>query len=309
MTRQLPIIIAFGLASAVLYASALGGFAVGFLVTYLAQLPLYIVGLSMGVQAAAIAGAAGIIALVVIGGTLPGLLFALTTALPVTILVLFALRKRTWTDGQEYWYPPGNLLRTTALWCAFVLLCATVALALWGAGIRAEISIFGDRLGHIFSQATGQSAPDSALGELAVIFPGLLAWSWMLMATVNGLLAQAIVKRTGRNLRPSFRMSDIHIPLSWGAMFGCAVAVSYVLSGDLQLLSANLAIIFAYPLLLQGLSVVHAGLASINAWTIGYVAFYVVILFLGWLALAVVALGMAEPVLKLRERLARPKNT
>jgi uncharacterized protein YybS (DUF2232 family) len=309
MIRQLPIIIAFGLASAVLYASALSGIAIGLLVTYLAQLPLFIVGLSMGTMAVALAGAAGIVALLVIGGTIPGLLFALSTAVPVTILVQLALRVRTWTDGKDYWYPAGNLLRGTSLWCALLLVGAAVGFALFADGIVASVSAFVGHIAEMINQTTGQNTMPTVMNQLSYLLPGITAWSWMLMATVNGLLAQAIVKRVNRNLRPSMSMGEIDIPLSWASLFGVTVALSYVLNGDLGFLTANLAMILAYPLLFQGLSVIHAALASFGAWTAGYIAFYVMLIFFGWLALAVVALGMAEPVFKLRERLTRPKNT
>jgi uncharacterized protein YybS (DUF2232 family) len=309
MIRQLPIIIAFGLASAVLYASALSGIAIGLLVTYLAQLPLFIVGLSMGTMAVALAGAAGIVALLVIGGTIPGLLFALSTAVPVTILVQLALRVRTWTDGKDYWYPAGNLLRGTSLWCALLLVGAAVGFALFADGIVAAVSAFVGHIAEMINQTTGQNTMPTVMNQLSYLLPGITAWSWMLMATVNGLLAQAIVKRVNRNLRPSMSMGEIDIPLSWASLFGVTVALSYVLNGDLGFLTANLAMILAYPLLFQGLSVIHAALASFGAWTAGYIAFYVMLIFFGWLALAVVALGMAEPVFKLRERLTRPKNT
>jgi hypothetical protein len=131
----------------------------------------------------------------------------------------------------------------------------------------------------------------------------------MIMTTINGLLAQQIVRRAGKNIRPTPAVSEILVPLSWAAAFGIAVAASYVLTGDLQFVTANLAIILAYPLLFQGLSVVHAALASFGAWTAGYVAFYAVLIIFGWLAFVLVAVGMAEPLLKLRERLPRPKNT
>lgn len=309
MTRQLPIIIAIGLSSAVLYASALSGIAVGMLVTYMAQLPLFFVGLSMGPRAAALAGAAGIAALTVIGGALPGLLYALSTALPVALLVMLALRKRAWTDGQEYWYPPGNLLRGTAAWCAVLLLMAAIVFGVFGNGFQAAVNEFVAGISDVILRGTGQTAPPEVLTNMGGILPGITAWSWMLMATVNGLLAQMLVTRMGKNLRPGLRMTEIHVPLSWAGLFGVVFALAYVLPADFGFTIANMAMVLAYPLLFQGLSVVHAAMASFGAWTIGYVAFYVVMIFFGWLSLAVVALGMAEPVLKLRERLMRPKNT
>jgi len=309
MNRQLPIIIAIGLSSAVLYASALSGVAIGLLVTYLAQLPLFVIGLSLGVRAAALAGGAGMIALTVIGGTMPGLLYALSTALPVALLVGLALRKRVWTDGIEYWYPPGNLLRGTAAWCTILVIIAAVVLGVFGIGFQASVASFVSGISEVIAQGTGQSAPAATIEGMAGVLPGITAWSWMLMATINGLLAQALVTRMGKNLRPGMRMADVNVPLTWASMFGVSVALAFVLPADIGFTVANLAIVLAYPLLLQGLSVVHTAMASYGAWTIGYVAFYVVMIFFGWLSLAVVALGMAEPVLKLRERLMRPKST
>jgi len=309
MNRQLPIIIAIGLSSAVLYAAALSGLTIGLLVTYLAQLPLFIAGLSMGVRAAALAGAAGVVALTIIGGTMPGVLYALSTALPVALLVTLALRKRVWTDGKEYWYPPGNLLRGTAIWCAALLITAAVVFGVLGDGFRAAVSAFVGRISDVIAQGTGQSASQATIENMAGILPGITSWSWMLMATVNGLLAQALVTRLGKNLRPAFRMAEIDVPLSWAGLFAVAVALAFILPADFGFTMANMAMVLAYPLLFQGLSVVHAAMASFGAWTIGYVAFYVVMIFFGWLSLAIVALGMAEPLLKLRERLTRPKST
>lgn len=309
MNRQLPIIIAIGLSSAVLYAAALSGLAIGLLVTYLAQLPLFIVGLWMGARAAAVAGLAGIVALTIIGGTMPGTLYALSTALPVALLVLLALRKRVWTDGKEYWYPPGNLLRGTSIWCAALMIIAAVVFGMFGDGFRAAVAAFVGRISDVIAQGTGQSASQATIESMVGVLPGITAWSWMLMATVNGLLAQVLVTRMGKNLRPALRMAEIDVPLTWAGLFVVTVALAFILPADLGFTMANMAMVLAYPLLFQGLSVVHAALAGFGAWTIGYVAFYVVMIFFGWLSLAVVALGLAEPVLKLRERLTRPKNT
>ena len=291
-----------------LYAAALTGVAIGLMVTYLAQLPLFIIGLSMGMRAAAIAGAVGIVALTVIGGTMPGLLYALSTALPVMVLVLFALRKRVWTDGKEYWYPPGHLLRTISGWCASLLVATAIVFSVFGNGFEASVILFVNRISEVIGQTTGQQGMPEVIQQMARILPGITAWSWMLMSTVNGLLAQMVVTRMGKNLRPGMAMADIDVPLSWGVPFAAAVALAYVLPADFGFTMASMAMVLAYPLLFQGLSVVHAALANFGAWTMGYVAFYAVMIFFGWLSLAVVALGMAEPVLKLRERLTRPKS-
>ena len=118
-----------------------------------------------------------------------------------------------------------------------------------------------------------------------------------------------LVQRFGKNLRPGFSMAEIDIPLPWAGLLLGAMVLAFLLPGDLGFTMKSMALVLAFPMFFQGLSVVHAAMASFKVRSIGYVAFYVLMIFFGWLALAVVALGSVEPVLKLRERLMRPKNT
>src|SRR6056297_767262 len=309
MIRQLPIIAAFGLGSAVLYSAVLGAGLLGIILAYLAQLPLFLAGLSLGSKAAAIAGAIGVIALGALGGVWTGLVYGATTVIPVVILVALALKSRTWSDGRVYWYPAGHLLRALAVLCAVMLVMIALALMVGADGFRTGVETMIQGMAEALTSATGQELPAQSTSGLADILPGITSWSWMLMATVNGLLAQLMLRRMGRNLRPSPAMAEIAIPLTWCAAFGAAALLGMLLPADFGYVLFNVAIILAYPVLFQGLSVVHAAFAQWNTPTAGYVVFYGVLALLSWLALGLIAVGLAEPIIKLRERLARSKKS
>jgi hypothetical protein len=310
MKRQIPIMILLGVGSAVLYVAALFGGGLGMVLAYLAALPLFVAGLSMGVQAVAIAGGAGIVSLALIGGVQPGLVFAVSAALPVTVLVMLALRKRVWTDGQEYWYPAGNLLRATALWCCGLVLAVAVLLTMFGEGFEAGITSLVTSFADILKERADQEVSLPNVEGIASALPGIIACSWMVMTVVNGLLAQAIVRKSGHHLRPSPAMADIDIPLIWGGAFGATAILGYLLPGDIGYTLLNIAFVLAFPLLFQGLSVVHAWFAHWRISRPGFVALYIaLVVFFAWLALPLVAIGLAEPLAKLRGRVPRTQNS
>jgi hypothetical protein len=309
MNRHLPIMIALGVGSAVLYAAALSGSPVGVILAYLAQLPLFAAGLSLGLAGGLIAAGVATAALALFGGLAPGIVFAVTTALPAAVFIALALRKRTWTDGQEYWYPAGHLVRAMAVWSVALLIGAAVAANIFGDGFQAQVKALIESLSASVAEITGQAVAPGAVDRITLFLPGITGWSWMAMVTINGLLAQAIVKRFRKNVRPSFRMSEVEIPVSWCAMFAASAAAGTILPSDIGYTSANLAVMIAYPLFLQGLSVIHAAFSYWNVPTVGYVAFYVVVVVLSWLMFLLVAIGLAEPLIKLRGRLTRPGNT
>jgi hypothetical protein len=93
----LAVAIAGGLLAALFYLSVLTGSPGSLILVYLVQLPLYGVGLSLGVKAAVIAGAAATLATLA-GGFASSASFALAEALPAIILVRQALR---WHGAED----------------------------------------------------------------------------------------------------------------------------------------------------------------------------------------------------------------
>src|SRR5262249_3768711 len=77
-----------------------------------AQLPLFCIGLSLGVPGAAIAAGVSTGIVMVTGGAVVALLFASVNALPALILSRQALLSRRNAEGSVEWYPPGLIIAT-----------------------------------------------------------------------------------------------------------------------------------------------------------------------------------------------------
>ncbi|MFZ9636032.1 MAG: DUF2232 domain-containing protein, partial [Alphaproteobacteria bacterium] len=110
--RELIVSIAAGAAAAALTLSALSASVGGVLLSSLAQLPIFLVGLSLGTQAAALATAGSFAAASILVRLDFGLVFGLAVGLPVVVFVRQALLSRRRADGGIEWYPPAGLLIT-----------------------------------------------------------------------------------------------------------------------------------------------------------------------------------------------------
>jgi len=308
MPNYLPFALIAGLGSAVLYAVAINGSMLGIVLAYVAMLPLFLIGLSFGKRATIIAAMVASVAILLFGGIVPGLIFGVSHGLPACAVTGLALHNRKWTDGNLYWYPSGRLLMGLSLWSGALVAITGAALQLLASGFADGVEHFLQAMAQTFAQIGDVTINPSALNQVAMILPSIVAISWMLMATVNGLLAQAVLRRLGRNLRPSLRLVEVKIGGPWIGAFGVCMLVGLTIPGDIGYGATNIAIVLAYPLFFQGLSVIHS---MIHHWGGGPLAvglFYALLIFMGWLALAVVALGLAEPIVRLRTRIAGLHN-
>ena len=82
-----------GVISALLYALVTYGSIGGVLLAYFCQLPLYIIGLSMGTTASVIAGSIAAAGVIAVSGVLGAFIFLLVNAAPVVLLVRQGLLK------------------------------------------------------------------------------------------------------------------------------------------------------------------------------------------------------------------------
>ncbi|MGQ0675138.1 MAG: DUF2232 domain-containing protein, partial [Rhodospirillales bacterium] len=128
--------------------------------------------------------------------------------------------------------------------------------------------------------------------------------SLLIMTTVNGVLAQGVLTRFGVNRRPAPDIAALDLPVAFVAVFAAALAAGLVLPGDLGYLARNLAPVVLVGGALAGLAVVHAAVRRLEARTWMLVAVYMAATLLVWPILLLAAVGMAEPFLKLKRRLA-----
>lgn len=174
------------------------------LVAYFAPLPLFVIGLGMGLSALIIAAGAACVmsalvaaALFGMGHALYGVGFALLVAVPVYILCHFALLNRTGVDGTVEWYPAGRLTVVAATLAALLFLLAVLLTAGQPGGLQGEIEAQLRAMLLLIAQPGQEDRVDAIAQAWSRQFAAFVACSWVLQMALNGALAQAIVRRLG----------------------------------------------------------------------------------------------------------------
>lgn len=299
-----------GLVSAALFASAATATALAGILFYLAPLPICLAGLGWGWTAAAVAALAGT---VVVGGVLglaAGAIFAAAVAMPMVVLCYLALLSRPAAapQGQTLeWYPIGRLVG----WAA-VIAGALAAIMVLTLGY--DVDSYRDSIKDLLQNSAlkeldrdGKLINESTIGGLSSVLartlPAAFAIVWQSIALFNLWLAGVIVEASGRSLRPWPVLNAIELPNAFFLAFTASLLASF-LPGLAGLLATGFAgaLLFAY--VLQGLAVLHAFSRGMPFRGLLLSAVYIGILLLGWVAVAIAILGLAEPMLRLRDRAA-----
>ena len=87
---------------------------------------------------------------------------------------------------------------------------------------------------------TGADIQMSFVAEMAKVFPALAVASWLLMMTINGVLAQGALARFALNRRPSPDIATLTVPRWLLPAIVIAALLALVVSGDLGYLGGNL---------------------------------------------------------------------
>jgi hypothetical protein len=299
-----------GLTAAILFAAWLSGSLWALALTYLAPLPLFAAGLSLGVGAAAIAATSATLAVLVAGGFALAAFFALVNAAPALFLVRQALLQRPHASSGTEWYPPGMLV----MWLAGIATAAFAILILVNSG--AEGGLEGHMRASLAQTLKAFAPPDAPEGvneavaaALARYMPGLLAVTWMQMTALNAVLAQSLLVLAGRNLRPPPRMAEIELP-SWLPLGAAIVAAGAFMPGFSGFAGANLLVIVLATFLFAGLAVVHTLASTWNNSRLWLTLVYVFTFVFTWPAILMAFLGVADTSLGLRRRIsARPPGS
>ncbi len=314
MQRAQLIPLGAGVVAALLHLSVTLGSPGAFMPAYFAQAPIVATGLALGFMPAAVAAA---IAAVLVALGSPGVgalsLFVLTSALPVLVIVYFAIQNRIrdgeGEDGSVEWYPVGRLLG----WLTVLALVAFVAayLVFLGAenGVRGATETYlRNVLGALRNVQADAAAVDQLITTMAAIFPAVAAASWLLMIVVNGVMAQKFLTASGKNLRPIPAYSEIEAPIWLAAVviFGALVAI---FGGNAGFFGINVMLIGTIPFFFIGLAVLHSISAAWPGRLFLLLGAYLFLVLLVWPAAIIALLGLIEHWVRLRERMhARRSN-
>jgi len=296
------IAIAAGLVSGLFQAAVvLPGFG-ALILAYIAPLPLFLVGLGLGLQGTVVAViVVGILSFPLAGSTY-AIIQVLVYGLPIMILCRQALFSRSNSHSQITWYPGGMLL----IWLAGIamagLLVAVVGLGIFSDGLMS----YADGIIKLFATQLPSLEQREMLLSLVNYLPAFFAVSWILGMLFNGILAQGLLVRFGKNLRPSPILANIELPAVWAGVLAVAVFLA-TLDGLLGVVGKTLAAIAIVPYFLLGLGVVHGFVQTWKARWIVLLLFYSLMLF--WpLPVIIAGVGLVTAMLRLRSATRVVKN-
>ncbi len=306
ISKNTALIIGAGALSGLMYASLKTAHPFSLIFVFFSLLPLFAVGFAHGLNAVLVAVPAGVVVNALLGEPfhlffgVPG--YLLLDGVPAAILVRQALLSRQ-EGGAAVWYPPGHLLTWLVGLAAVYFLAAALVLSGSPSGlaglIEASLHAWMER-----TEGAELAADTSDMVEfLAGRVPAATAVTWVFSVVVNMALAQAILVRRKRNLRPSPVFSTLQLPPIVMFPFVAALALAFV-SGTIGFVGQTLAVIISIPYFLVGFAVFHIVSRPWPMRELILVGVYVLTIVVGWFAIAFTTLGFIEHWLRLRQRFA-----
>lgn len=303
MSKQTIAMLGGGLASGLLYALAANGVVGSAL---LVPLPLFLAGLGAGFAPALIACGVGVIVAAGLVAPEAGLNYAVASAAPVLLMTRRALLNRTGATGDIEWYPPGLLLAWLAGLGILILMGMAMLYLGTPGGLEAEVH---HAVVEALTQMSARPEPqriDAFADTIAPVLPGLGIAGWEMVVALDGILAQGLLARFGRNLRPSPRIEDVELP-HWMPVVLAGAALTGFLGratgvGTIGFLGWNAVAILLVPFFFAGLGVVHALVRRLSGGIFALVLFYAVMAIFGWPVLLVAGLGLIDQWVMFRTR-------
>jgi len=301
MSQALALAVLAGIISGALALAPLTGSLALVLISYFVQLPMMLAGLTMGLAAAIVAALAAIVLSGLMAGIYTALIFAVAFALPALLVVRQALLSQQDQEAGLIWYPPGEILAQLTVMVVLALAAAFFAFSGQPGGLLGFIETMLAEAIEQLTSATEQPPMDpETLRSRALFVPAVVACSWLIMAVVNGVVAQMIAVKSGWNRRPTPKLAELSLPFWLWPLMGIAVVLAMFGSTGLGLLGRSALIVLIVPFGFLGLAVIHK---FANRWSyrqLGLAAVYVGIIVFNWPILAVVALGLVEDWAHLR---------
>ena len=314
MPYRLLIAVAAGLVSAVVFASATTGPLLMRMVLFLVTpLALFLAGLGLGPLAAAVAGLAGTLLVLVAGTPMGALVFAAAQAIPVAVLTYLSQLNRVAPDGSVEWYPAGRLIIVAAILAGVF---SSLTLMLLGGDVETLRTALREMLQTFVTNelpkmpdapTLGPAEIDEATAIALALLPAASAISTMGSLLFNFWLAGRITLASGRLRRPWPDIPAIVYPPVTPLLLAVAAGAAF-LAGLPGLIAAGFAgpLFLAYVLL--GLAVVHYMTRGRPWRPFALWGLYASLFIMNTIAsLAIALLGLAEAIWPMRRATPPPK--
>ena len=309
--RQWLTILLAGGATAFAFTLALTGKVSGMFLSNLTQFPLFLVALSIGTSAVAVAAGLSLAVLLVAGLALGIPLLFLLYAAPTVLLARQALLSRPDGSGGVEWYPPGHLLIWATGIAATLVTLGFLMLAGEPETVEASLRQILDQLFAKMVPPDQTIARERLVDAIVPLLPGVSAAFWILLTVLNAALAQWLLIRAKRNLRPTPDIAAVRLPMWLTGALGGAILIGVMAPDTVGYYCRNLAMVLATPFFFAGMGVLHflSRLHPAGSLLLAllYVFLLLFFLFFKWPILAITAIGLVDQWTNLRQRIRAGK--
>jgi hypothetical protein len=309
MIAIIPIALAAGCASALMFASMISGALISLLLLYLAPLPLMVAALGWGPLCATIGGIAAAIGLGALFGLPYCISFSVGVALPAWWLGHLALLGRPITTSVSTdanaapavleWYPVGRILLWTAGFAVLITMSVLLTLGTDAATIKAVI-----RRGLLLAWNPEDPASEDtsrAIDAVVALAPVAAALVTMMTLTLNLWLAGKITATSGRLHRPWPDLKAMALPPMTLVALSAAIAFCFV-GGLPAMLAFTIAAALTMAYGLVGFAVLHTVTMTLKHRGLWLSCAYTIVVMFTWPVLLMAALGLADAIFGLRLR-------
>ncbi len=267
-----------------------------------AAVPIAAIGLAFGLGQAIVTGGLAVLMAAIIMRPPITIMLSIMFVVPTLILVRQALLSRR--DNEKYKFYPAHRL-----------ILAALAISALGASLM-FLSLAGEPGGlpQVFAETmynTSEIASMvqrlykvSTLEEMQVVALLLLVAgfaSWPLMLLGNLQMAQAILVRIKRNLRPSPDYDQLELPGSLAFVLAGSLLVGLVLDGWVSALFLVFAAIVLAAYFMLGLAIIHAISRGWNGRNWILAALYFILLTMAWVIIPVSLIGFVDSQFNFRK--------
>jgi hypothetical protein len=307
-----------GIVAAVLFASLATNTLLAAMLFYVTPLPLLLARLGWGRAAGQLAFITATVLVGFIISLKTAVFYGVTLGLPAMLLGHLALLHRELipedAEGRPLpsmppvvqWYPPGRIVAWTAVMAGALVACAIVLLAgdadTYHRGVRKAFEE------NILPQMQSSGVPiDTLRAERYIslvsrlLLPAIGAIAWMFVMLLNLWLAAKSTSISGLLARPWPRFANLEFPPLMTVGFVASVGIA-LLPGMPGILAMAFVGAFGFAYLLLGLVVLHQVVADSAFKPLFLAGLYLGIMLIDWGAVAVAVIGLAEPLLELRQR-------
>ena len=310
-----------GIVAAVLFASLATNTTLAMLLFYVTPLPLLLARLGWGRIAGQLAFLTAVVLVGIILSLRTAVIYGVVMALPALVLAYLALLNRSMVpeDSEGHplpnmppvveWYPTGHVVA----WAA-VMAGTLVAAALLLIGGSAEAYQQGVRKVFeevILPQLQSAGVPVDpvrseryAVTVSRLLLPAVAATAWMMVMLLNLWIAAKSASISGLLQRPWPSFANLEYPPLMTVGFVASVGAA-LLPGMPGIMAMAFVGAFGLAYLLLGFIVLHQLAARTPYRVLLLAAIYLAVLVIDWAALLIALIGLAEPLLELRQRALR----